>query len=50
VRLSDLGTDWGRLPPRERERLLVAFKEGMPQRYRDIIRDYYRSVAAEPGG
>ena len=44
---SGPGDDWGRLPRRERERLLETFKEGMPERYREMLRDYYRRLAAE---
>ena len=47
IRPSGPGDDWGRLPRRERERLLETFKEGMPERYREMLGDYYRRLAAE---
>jgi hypothetical protein len=47
VRPSDPSDDWGRLPPRERAKLLETFKETMPERYREMIRDYYRKLGRE---
>ena len=44
---SDPSDDWGTLPPRERQKLLETFKETMPERYREMIRDYYRSLASQ---
>jgi tetratricopeptide (TPR) repeat protein len=48
VRPSDPTDDWGRLPPVERQKLLETFKETMPERYREMISDYYKKLAAEP--
>ena len=45
IRPSEPGEDWGRLPRRQREKLLETFKEGMPERYREMLRDYYRRLA-----
>lgn len=47
IRPSDPSDDWGLLPPRERQQLLEAFKEAMPERYREMIRDYYKSLASQ---
>ncbi len=44
IRPSDPSDDWGRLPPRERAKLLETFKETMPERYREMIRDYYERL------
>ena len=38
-------SDWGRLPPMQRKKLLESFKQGMPEIYRDMIRDYYKKLA-----
>ena len=46
IRPSDPSDDWGRLAPRERRKLLETFKEAMPERYRQMIRDYYKSLAS----
>jgi TolA-binding protein len=40
--------DWATLPPRQREKLREAARNAMPERYRDIIRDY-RTRLAEQG-
>jgi len=37
--------DWGRLPAAERARLLKAYRESMPERYRQMIRDYFTHLA-----
>jgi len=47
VRPSDETDDWGRLPPRERAKLLETFKESMPERYREMIREYYKRLASQ---
>ena len=47
IRPSDATDDWGRLPPRERAKLLETFKDAMPERYRDMIRDYYKRLASQ---
>lgn len=35
----------GQALPREREEILEVFKEEMPERYQDMLRDYYESLA-----
>ncbi|KKM61122.1 hypothetical protein LCGC14_1534870 [marine sediment metagenome] len=47
IRPSDPSDDWGSLPLRERQKLLESFKESMPERYRQMIRDYYRKLAGQ---
>jgi hypothetical protein len=49
VRPSDGSDDWGKMPPRQREKLLETFKETMPERYRQMIRDYYKRLASTEG-
>jgi hypothetical protein len=36
---------WGKLPPRERQQLLEAFKEKYPERYSEMLELYYRRVS-----
>lgn len=48
VRPSDPSDDWGKLPAVERQKLLESFKETMPERYREMIGDYYKKVGAGP--
>ncbi|MCD4700185.1 MAG: hypothetical protein K8R91_06410 [Phycisphaerae bacterium] len=47
---SDHTDDWGRLPPREQKKLMETFRETMPERYRGMIRDYYRKLASDRTG
>jgi hypothetical protein len=49
ARPSDGSDDWGNLPPREKQRLLDTFKETMPERYREMLREYYKALASERG-
>jgi len=39
------GEMWGRLPPAERERVLQSLRERFPSRYRQLVEQYYRSLA-----
>lgn len=41
------GESWGKLPANERERVLQAIRERFPSRYRQIVEQYYRSLAEE---
>lgn len=44
------GEMWGRLPPAERERILQSLKERYPSRYRQLVEQYYRSLAEQKTG
>lgn len=54
-RIGDLGAMpktspaemWGKLPPAERERILQSLRERYPSRYRELVEQYYRSLAEE---
>ena len=46
---ADGSDDWGRLPPAERAKLLSTFSESMPERYREMIRDYFARLARSRG-
>jgi len=45
MRPADATDDWGRLKPRERQALLEAFQEMFPERYRDMLEAYYKSLS-----
>lgn len=41
------GEVWGKLPPAEREKILERLREKYPSRYRQLVEQYYRSLAGE---
>lgn len=41
------GEMWGKLPPAEREKILERLREKYPSRYRQLVEQYYRSLAGE---
>jgi hypothetical protein len=49
VNPSDAGKDWGKLSPRERDRILQSMSEGFPPEYRTVLERYYRRLAEEKG-
>jgi hypothetical protein len=44
---ADPGEMWGKLPPAERERILQSLRTRFPSRYRELVEQYYRSLAEE---
>ncbi len=44
----DMDSDWGALPPKEREAALLKMEKEFPPHYRDIIEQYFREMATEP--
>jgi hypothetical protein len=44
---DDGGKDWGKLSPRERDRILQSMTEGFPPEYRTVLERYYRRLAEE---
>ena len=42
-------TEWGNLPPKEREKALQELGEEFPPHYRSVIEEYFRQLAKEPG-
>jgi len=44
---ADPGEMWGKLPPAERERILQSLRDRFPSRYRQLVEQYYRSLAEE---
>lgn len=41
------GEMWGRMPPKERERILQSMQEQFPNRYRELLEQYYEHLAKE---
>lgn len=41
------GESWGNLPPADRERILQNIRERYPSRYRQLVEQYYRSLAED---
>jgi hypothetical protein len=37
--------DWGKLRPREKQQLIEAFKEKYPERYSEMLEEYYKRVS-----
>lgn len=44
---ADPGELWGKLPPAERERILQSLRSRFPSRYRELVEQYFRSLAEE---
>jgi len=44
---GDVGKDWAKLSPRERDRILQSMSEGFPPEYRTVLERYYRRLAEE---
>ncbi len=44
---ADPGEMWGKLPPAEREKILQSLRDRFPSRYRQLVEQYYRSMAEE---
>jgi hypothetical protein len=40
-------TDWGNLPPKEREEALQQLSKDLPSHYREVIEEYFRKLARE---
>lgn len=41
------GENWGQMPPREREKALSHIKSKFPERYRELVEQYYKSLQEE---
>jgi hypothetical protein len=46
-KIKDLAEQWGRLPPREREANMRELTRDMPQRYREVIQEYFRKLSVQ---
>ena len=47
--VSGVGADWGKLPPKVREEMLLGKIENLPERYRKMLEIYLMSIAEEDG-
>ena len=45
ARMKKLMENWGTLPPREQARALQELTQGMSQRHREAIENYFRNLA-----
>ncbi len=41
------GEMWGKMPPAEREKILQSLRDRFPSRYRQLVEQYYRSLAEQ---
>lgn len=41
------GAMWGKMPPAEREKILQSLRDRFPSRYRQLVEQYYRSLAEQ---
>lgn len=41
------GTDWGNLPPKERQKALQQISKELPAHFRDVIEEYFRKLARD---
>ena len=49
-KIKDLADQWGKLPPREREANMRELTREMPQRYREVIQEYFRKLSQQVDG
>ncbi len=47
VERADPGEMWGKMPPAEREKILQSLRMRFPSRYRQLVEQYYRSLAEQ---
>ena len=48
-RRTGVRSDWGNLPPKQREEALQQISKGLPSHYREVIEEYFRKLAREGG-
>lgn len=46
-RIKELADVWGKLPPREQEQRMRELTREMPQRYREVIQEYFKRLSTE---
>jgi hypothetical protein len=47
--LGEIGAQWGKLPPKERDKMLEALRAQLPPRYTRMLEVYLRSISEEAG-
>ena len=45
ARLRKLASEWGRLPPQQRQQMLQELTRGMSASHREAIENYFRNLA-----
>jgi hypothetical protein len=46
-KIKDLADKWGTLPPRDRESAMRELTRDMPERYREVIKEYFRRLSQQ---
>lgn len=46
-KLTKLGQEWGKLPPKERAKALQELTREMPSKYRELVENYFRRLARD---
>jgi hypothetical protein len=46
-KLKDLAEQWGKLPARDREASMRELTQNMPERYREVIKEYFRRLSQQ---
>ena len=46
-KIKELTEKWGNLPPRDREASMRELTRDMPQRYREVIQEYFRKLSVQ---
>jgi len=49
-KIKDLAEQWGKLPPKDREASMRELTQGMPERYREVIKEYFRRLSQQEAG
>jgi hypothetical protein len=49
-KLETMAKEWGKLPPKKQVEAIQDLTRGMPAKYREVIEDYFRKVAASEAG
>jgi len=47
AQVADRQASWAKLPPAQRDQLLQAFREEMPERWRKRLEAYFLSIAVD---
>src|SRR5205085_11705383 len=48
-KLQNLAQNWGKLPEKERAKAMMELTKDLPPRYRDVIENYFKTLARSQG-
>ena len=48
-KLQNLAANWGKLPEKERAKAMMELTKDLPPRYREVIENYFKTLARGPG-